>query len=127
MGNLKDEGRKFGSRKQLANGDSISFSCCFFHNIVICILIGLKLQYTQFYRIKGRGGSGASPPPPPRPIIFERQILPQQTVYRWKGNLTANRIHIKYWKNTLISRFYEQFSRNDSAMAPERLFKKFKL
>ena len=61
----------------------------------------------------------------PPPIIFERQILPQQTIYRWKGNLTASRIHLKYWKNILISRFYEQFSRNGSAMAPERLFKKF--
>ena len=57
-------------------------------------------------------------------IIFERQILPQQTIYRWKGNLTASRIHFKYWKNVLISRFYEQFSRNDPAMAPEQLFKK---
>ena len=27
-------------------------------------------------------------------------------------------------KNILISRFYEQFSRNGSAMAPERLFEK---
>ena len=35
----------------------------------------------------------------------------------------ANRIHFKYWKNILISRLYEKFSRNDSAMAP----KKFKL
>ena len=76
---------------------------------------------TQFYRIKGGGGSGR----PHQPIIFERQILPQQTIYRWKGNLTANRIPFKYWENILISRFYEQFSRNDSAMAPERLFKKF--
>ena len=65
----------------------------------------------------------ARPPPPPfPPIIFERQILPQQTVYRWKGNLTASRIHFKYWENILISRYYEQFSRNDSAMSPEYLF-----
>ena len=61
---------------------------------------------------------------PPPPIIFEPLILSQQTIYRWKGNLTANRIHFKYLKNILISRFYEQFSRNDSAMAPERLFEK---
>ena len=52
-------------------------------------------------------------------IIFEWQILPQQTIYRWKGNLTANRIHFKYWKNILISRIYEQFSQNSSAMVPE--------
>ena len=31
----------------------------------------------------------------------------------------VSRIHFKYWKNILISRLYEQFSRNDSAMAPE--------
>ena len=54
---------------------------------------------------------------PPPPIIFERQILPQQTIYRWKGNLTTSRIHFKYWKNILISRFYEQFSQNGSTMA----------
>ena len=33
----------------------------------------------------------------------------------------ASRIHFKYWENILISRFYEQFSRNDSAMAPEKI------
>ena len=33
---------------------------------------------------------------PPPPIIFERQILPPHTICRWKGNLTANRIHFKY-------------------------------
>ena len=31
----------------------------------------------------------------------------------------ASRIHFKYWKNILISHLYEQFSRNDSEMAPE--------
>ena len=35
----------------------------------------------------------------------------------------ASRIHFKYWENILISRFYEQFSRNDSAMASEKNFK----
>ena len=30
-------------------------------------------------------------------------------------------IHFKYLKNILISRFYEQFSRNGSAMAPQWL------
>ena len=50
----------------------------------------------------------------PLGYIFERQILPEQTIYRCKGNLTASRIHFKYWKNILISQFYEQFSRNDS-------------
>ena len=31
-------------------------------------------------------------------------------------------IHFKYWKNILISQLYEQCSRNDSAMAPEKNF-----
>ena len=38
----------------------------------------------------------------------------------------ASRIHFKYRKNILISRLYEQFSRNDSAMAPEKNFKLLK-
>ena len=61
---------------------------------------------------------------PKEPIIFEQQILPQPTIYHWKGNLTASRIHFKYWSNILISRFYEQFSRDDTAMVPEWLFEK---
>ena len=32
-----------------------------------------------------------------------------------------SRIHFKYWKHILISRLYEQFLRNDSAMASEWL------
>ena len=63
---------------------------------------------------------GAAPPP----IIFERQTLPQQTIYRWKGNLTASRIHFKYWENILISRLHDQFLRNDFAMDPEWLSEK---
>ena len=50
------------------------------------------------------------------------KIGSQNTPY--KLGLTANRIHSKYLTNILISRFYEQFSRNGSAMAPERLFEK---
>ena len=57
-------------------------------------------------------------------IIFERQILPQQTIHRWKGNLTASRINLKYWKNILIWRLCEEFSQNDSTMAPEWLSEK---
>ena len=39
----------------------------------------------------------------------------------------ASRIHFKYWKNILISRrLYEQFLRNDSAMASEKNFKLLK-
>ena len=33
----------------------------------------------------------------------------------------ASRIHFKYSENILISRLYEQFSRNHSAMAPQWL------
>ena len=36
----------------------------------------------------------------------------------------ASRIHFKHWENILISRLYEQFSRNDSEMAPEWLSEK---
>ena len=34
-------------------------------------------------------------------------------------------IYFKFLKNILISRLYEQFSRNDSAMAPEWLSEKY--
>ena len=61
---------------------------------------------TQFCRIKGCGGAG------PPPIIFERLKLPQQIIYRRKGNLSESPNHKKYWENILISRFYEQFSRS---------------
>ena len=50
--------------------------------------------------------------PPPPPIIFERIKLPQQIIYRRKGNLSESPNHLKYWENILISRFYEQFSRS---------------
>ena len=42
-------------------------------------------------------------------------------IYHWKGNLMASRIHFKSWENILISRLYEQFARNYSAMAPEKI------
>ena len=64
--------------------------------------------------------------PLPPLIIFERQNLPQQTVYHWKGNLLKSPIHFRYRQNILISRLYEQFSQNDSAMAPEENFKLLK-
>ena len=57
--------------------------------------------------IKGCGGAGCPPP-----IIFERLKLPQQIIYRRKGNLSESPNHLKYWENVLISRFYEQFSRS---------------
>ena len=51
---------------------------------------------------------------PPPPIIFERLKLPQQIIYRRKGNLSEspNSNHFKYQKNVLISQFHEQFLRN---------------
>ena len=55
---------------------------------------------------------GACPPPPPPPIIFERLKLPQQIIYRRKGNLPESPNHLKYRENVLISQFYEQFSRS---------------
>ena len=71
---------------------------------------------------------GAPPPPPPPPptIIFEGRNLPQQTVYHWKENLSESLIRFRYRKNILISRLYEQFSGNDSAMAPEKNVKLLK-
>ena len=50
--------------------------------------------------------------PTPPPIIFERLELPQQIIYRRKGNLSESPNHLVYWENILISRFYEQFSRS---------------
>ena len=61
----------------------------------------------------------------PPPIIFEGRNLPQPTIYYWKGNLSKSSIHFRYRQNILISRLYEQFSRNDSTMAPQWLQKKF--
>ena len=75
--------------------------------------------YSQFCRIKGCGGcggcGGTGCPPPPHThtlIIFQRLKLPQQIIYRRKGNLLESPNHLKYRENILISRFYEQFSRS---------------
>ena len=51
---------------------------------------------------------GVAPPP----IILERLKLPQQIIYCRKENLSESPNHKKYWENILVSRFYEQFSRN---------------
>ena len=73
---------------------------------------------------------------PPPPIIFEGRNLPQQTIRHWKGNLSKSPwkgnlskspIRFRYRQNILISRLYEQFSRNDSAKAPQWLQKKFQI
>ena len=78
---------------------------------------------THICRIKGCGGAGCPPPPPP--IIFERLKLPQQIIYRRKENLSESPNHQKYWENILVSRFYEQFSRNRRNLGHFRKFKKF--
>ena len=59
-------------------------------------------------------------PPPPPPIIFEGRNVPQKTIYHWEGNLSKSPIHFRYQQNILISRLYEQSSRNDSAVAQEK-------
>ena len=62
--------------------------------------------------------------PPPPPIIFERLKLPQQIIYRRKENLSESPNHQKYWENILVSRFYEQFSRNRQNLGHFRKFEK---
>ena len=62
--------------------------------------------------------------PPPPPIIFERLKLPQQIIYRRKENLSESPNHQKYWENILVSRFYEQFSRNRRNLGHFRKFEK---
>ena len=66
-------------------------------------------------------------PPPPPPIIFERLKLPQQIIYRRKENLSESPNHQKYWENILVSRFYEQFSRNRRNLGHFRKFEKISL
>ena len=88
------------------------------------MLIQYIIISTQFCRIKGCGGAGCPPPPPPPPIIFERLKLPQQIIYRRKENLSESPNHQKYWENILVSRFYEQFSRNRRNLGHFRKFEK---
>ena len=78
------------------------------------------LYITHICRIKGCGGAGCPPPP----IIFERLKLPQQIIYRRKENLSESPNHQKYWENILVSRFYEQFSRNRRNLGHFRKFEK---
>ena len=60
----------------------------------------------------------------PPPIIFERLKLPQRIIYRRKENLSESPNHQKYWENILVSRFYEQFSRNRGNLGHFRKFEK---
>ena len=77
--------------------------------------------YTQFYRIKGGGGSGRPPPPP---ISSEPQIHLNELYIVGKGILQQLGFMLDIEKNILISRLYQQLSRNDSLMAPEWLSEK---
>ena len=49
--------------------------------------------------------------PPPPPIIFERLKLPQQIIYRQKGNLLEGPNHFKhqkiFWFRDFMSNFRE--------------------
>ena len=77
-------------------------------------------KYT-YLRNKRMRRCGVAPPPP---IIFERLKLPQQIIYRRKENLSESPNHQKYWENILVSRFYEQFSRNRRNLGHFRKFEK---
>ena len=61
----------------------------------------------------------------PPSIIFERLKLPQQIIYRRKENLSESPNHQKYWRNILISRFYERFSRSSRNLGHFGSSKKF--
>ena len=58
-------------------------------------------------------------------INLERQTLPKQTIYHWKGNLMKSRTHFKYWENIFISRSYESLSRFWSNLGYFERWKKF--
>ena len=75
-----------------------------------------------YLRNKRMRRCGVAPPPP---IIFERLKLPQQIIYRRKENLSESPNHQKYWENILVSRFYEQFSRNRRNLGHFWKFEKF--
>ena len=78
-----------------------------------------KSNYTYLQNKRMRR-CGVAPPP----IIFERLKLPQQIIYRRKENLSESPNHQKYWENILVSRFYEQFSRNRRNLGHFRKFEK---
>ena len=79
-----------------------------------------KLEYYTYLQNKRMQRCGVAPPP----IIFERLKLPQQIIYRRKENLSESPNHQKYWENILVSRFYEQFSRNRRNLGHFRKFEK---
>ena len=77
-----------------------------------------KTKYTYLQNKRMRR-CGVAPP-----IIFERLKLPQQIIYRRKENLSESPNHQNYWENILVSRFYEQFSRNRRNLGHFRKFEK---
>ena len=86
----------------------------------VCVILIILILYTYLQNKRMRR-CGVAPPPP---IIFERLKLPQQIIYRRKENLSESPNHQKYWENILVSRFYEQFSRNRRNLGHFRKFKK---
>ena len=84
------------------------------------IRLALRLPKYTYLRNKRMRRCGVAPPP----IIFERLQLPQQIIYRRKENLSESPNHQKYWENILVSRFYEQFSRNRRNLGHFRKFEK---
>ena len=88
--------------------ESFNYKC---GAIVDILTLSPKSTFAIYYTIlqnKRMRRCGVAPPP----IIFERLKLPRQIIHRRKGNLSESPNHQKCWENILISRFYEQFSRN---------------
>ena len=97
-----------------------SILCCFV--LQTCILSFNQVEckfYTQFCRIKGCGGAGW-----PHQYFSKDLSYPQHIIYRRKENLSESPNHKKYWENILVSRFYEQFSRNRRNLGYFRKFEK---
>ena len=97
-------------------------------NLEICSSLFFKklmvlkmLKYYTYLQNKKDAAVRGAPPPP---IIFERLKLPQQIIYRRKENLSESPNHQKYLENILVSRFYEQFSRNRWNLGHFRKFEK---
>ena len=59
-----------------------------------------------------------SPPPPPR-YILKGETDPNKLYTSLERHLSQSPIHFRQRQNILISQLDEQFSRNDSAMAPQ--------
>ena len=53
----------------------------------------------------------------PPPIMFEPQVLHQQTILHRKGNLMAGRIHLNIEEMFRFHDFMSNFHENDSRMA----------